>query len=588
MRRSNQDVGLVRFSSALRLIAVIMVLFLIRLVWVQFVDGPELNAQSKDKRSVTKTIPALRGDIVDRNGKVLATTVIAYDINIDPSQVGPFERKANNSIVVVSVEQAATELATLLKLEPAEVLEKTKGTNRYANLAKSVPASVNRKIEALAIPWVWPKQVQKRIYPNGALAGNLLGFMGSDGQPLEGLELAQNKCLAGVEGEATYEQGRDGIIIPQSKQTTVAAKDGGVLRLSIDSDLQYYSQQILTKYVRDERADWGSAVVVEVKTGKVLVAAEAPTVDPNQPGKSKAQDRGARVFQAVFEPGSTLKTVTAAITIDQGKATPETRTIAPYRLWVLNRTEDITDSHTHGDDKLTLAGVLRDSSNTGIVKIGQVIPYKTRYEYWKAFGLGQRTAVNFNGEGSGILHGPKPPDGLTDLVTMFGQGMSVTPIQTAFLYQTIANDGVRLDPQLLMGCEQVDGSVDALEKIGPGVRAISSSTARSTIDMLEKVVEEGGIGRTADVPGYRVAGKSGTAQIKDGAGYGVRPAISFIGMAPADNPRFVLAVTIYKPRTVSNSIGATPPFKAIMQQLLHAYRVPPSNTKSANIATEWK
>ena len=588
MRGRSQPLGNRRFNLLLRIVSFIAAGIVLQLFNIQIIQAPKLNDDSKKALGVTTTLPALRGDIVDRNGKVLATTVYAYDVNVNPSAVAPFNRKVNNMDVQISVDQGAAELASVLKIDVAEIAPKLVGTSQYANIVKAAPALTAKRVAALDIPWVDTRAVIKRIYPNGALAGNLIGFMGSEGTALEGLELSQNKCLAGVDGQESYEKGVDGIKIPQSKVVTKAAQNGGTLMLSIDSDLQYYAQQIMTKYVRNERAEWGSAVIVEAKTGQVLAAAEAPTVDPNDPGKTAAANRGSRVFQALFEPGSTLKTVTAAITIDQGKATPETRVVAPYRLWVLNHTTDITDSHLHGNDKLTLTGVLRDSSNTGIVKIGQVVPYATRYNYWQKFGLGKRTAVNFNGEGSGILHGPQAPDGLTDLVSMFGQGMSVTPMQTAFLYQTIANGGVRLDPQLLMGCKQADGSVTSLEKVGPGVRAISAATARSTVDMLEKVVEQGGIGRTAGIAGYRIAGKSGTAQIKDGAGYGIRHAISFIGMAPADDPKYVLAVTIYKPKTVSNSIGATPAFKAIMQQILYAYRVPPSTTKSANIATEWK
>jgi cell division protein FtsI (penicillin-binding protein 3) len=293
----------------------------------------------------------------------------------------------------------------------------------------------------------------------------------------------------------------------------------------------------------------------------------------------------ARIFQAVFEPGSTLKTVTAATAVDVGIANPATRVVAPQKLKVLGQYW-IKDSHVHPPQKLTLTGVLRDSSNTGMVQIGIKVPKTVRYDYFKKFGLGSKTAVNFEGESGGILHQPNQWDGLTNYTSQFGQGLAVTPIQTAMLYETIANMGVRLSPRLVAGCRQDDGSLSAPAAASP-VTVLKPSTARSVIDMLEKVVEQGPIGKTAQIPGYRMAGKSGTAQIKDGKGYGYRYAISFIGMAPADDPQYVLATTIFKPRTVDNSIGVTPPFKAIMEQILRAYRVPPSTTKSANIPTEW-
>jgi cell division protein FtsI (penicillin-binding protein 3) len=344
----------------------------------------------------------------------------------------------------------------------------------------------------------------------------------------------------------------------------------------------------MAKFVRKQRADWGSAVIVEAKTGKMLAAAEYPSVDPNNPLATDNADRRSRIFQALFEPGSTLKTVTAATAIDQGKATPETRVVATQNTYVTKEHLEIRDSHDHPPQKLTLTGVLRDSSNTGIIQIGAKVPLETRYNYWLKFGLGTRTAVDFPGEGSGIVHKPSDTDGLTSYTSMFGQGMSVTPVQTAFLYQTIANDGVRLSPRLLMGCRHADNTVTALEKVITPTRVVSAATARTTVDMLEKVVEEGPIGRTAAIPGYRIAGKSGTAQLQEGEKYGSLFAISFIGMAPADDPKYVLAVTIYRPRTVSNSLGVTPAFKTIMQQVLRTYRIPPSTTKSATIATEWK
>jgi len=587
MKNRPTSVDDIRLRRLMAVVMVLAVIFGLRLVQFQIVEAPKINAESFAKRAVTTTIPAMRGDIVDVHGKVLATTVLAYDVNVDPTMVAPFDRTVAGATSTISVQQATVEIADILKVQPAELAPKLLGTSHYSNLFKQANGSQYRRLTALDIPWLFFEAVPHRIYPNGALAGNLLGFMSNDGRPLEGLELAQDKCLAGVDGKETYERGVDGIKIPTSRQIAVAPQNGGTLKLSIDSDLQYYAQQVMAHYVQKERADWGSAVVVEAKTGRILTAAEFPSVDPNNFTATPDANRRSRIFQATFEPGSTLKTVTAATAIDQGVATPTTQVIAPQSTFVAGGYR-ISDSHVHTTEHLTLQGVLIESSNTGIIQIGKRVPYETRFNYWQKFGLGERTAVNFAGEGSGIIH--QTTDGVSVYTTMFGQAMTVTPIQTAFLYQTIANMGVRLSPELLLNCKSATGKVTPAEnKIKP-VRVLKPSTARQVISMLENdVTQKGGVGSTAAIPGYRIGGKSGTAQIaKDnGIGYVSLHAISFIGMAPAEDPQYVLAVTIYKPRTVSNSIGATPPFKDILQQVLRTYRVPPSTTKSPNIPAKW-
>jgi cell division protein FtsI (penicillin-binding protein 3) len=299
------------------------------------------------------------------------------------------------------------------------------------------------------------------------------------------------------------------------------------------------------------------------------------------------RDRQAKVFNFTYEPGSTMKMITAATLLDLGLANPESKVVAPYKLKMSWGNTWIYDSHNHPTMNLTLTGVLRDSSNTGIVQLGAKAPREQRFNYMKKFGLGSKTSLNMGGEASGILGNYKTWDLLTDKNSMFGQGVAATPIQMAYAYQAIANGGVRLSPTLFEGCTAADGSKTTYP-VGEPVRVVSEATARSTIDMLEKVVEEGGIGKTAGVAGYRVGGKSGTAQIKEGKRYGGLYAISFIGMAPADDPKYVVAVMLYKSRRTGSSIGATPVFKQIMQQVLREYRVPPSTTKSKNIATEWK
>lgn len=574
-----------RFAIIRIIVAGFIVLFSLHLVDLQIVNAGPINKVSMENRQKTRTIEAVRGSILDKDGQVLARSVYRYDVNVAPVNVGPIDREVNGTTVTLSVDQLAGQIARILGMKKDEILRRISGTGLYANLKKKVDANVYSQLKSLDIPWVFYDPHLSRVYPNGAVAGNLIGFITADGATKSGLENQFDECLAGVDGKETYEQGTDGIRIPDSAIVATQARNGGNLKLTIDTDLQYFAQQVLESAVRYENADYATAIVIEVKTGKLLVAAEAPTVDPNNPSKALERDRQAKVFYTSYEPGSTMKTLTAATAIDAGKATPTTKIVAPDKIH-LSFGGWVKDSHPHPPQKLTLTGVLRDSSNTGMIQIGGRVSRAVRADYIEKFGLGSKTSLNMNGEASGIIGDPENWDLQTDKNSMFGQGIAVTPIQMAYAYQAIANGGLRLSPQLYESCTSANGDVKSYP-VGKSVRVISETSARSTIDMLEKVVEEGGIGKTAGVAGYRVAGKSGTAQIKTGKGYGYLHAISFIGMAPAENPEYVVAVMVYKSRRNSSSIGATPVFKQIMQQVLRTYRVPPSTTKSKNIPTEW-
>jgi cell division protein FtsI (penicillin-binding protein 3) len=568
-----------------RLTGVVVGAFVIALLNYQVISAGAINTESKGNRTVTRTVEALRGSILDKDGNILAKSVYRYDINADPSAVSPVSRQVDGKTVTISVDQLAGQLAEILGKDKDSLLRKFAGTGKYVNLSKNVDATIYSKIKALDIPWIWPDAHPSRLYPNGAVAGNILGFITSDGATLAGIERKMNSCLAGVDGQETYERGSDGIRIPDSAVVSQKARNGGTLELTIDTNLQYFAQQVLANAVNYERADYGTALVVEVKTGKLLVAAEAPTVDPNDPGASDEADRQSRIFNSTYEPGSTMKTLTAATAIDTGVATVGTKVEAPFKVHMRWGTW-IKDSEKHETLHLTLAGILRDSSNTGIMKIGELNTRAQRFEYMKRFGLGKKTSIDMAGESGGTLGNPKTWDDQTNYSSMFGQGIAVTPIQMAYAYQAIANKGVRLQPQLFEKCTAADGSVTNFP-VGESVRVVSESAARDTVDMLEKVVEQGHIGRTAAVAGYRVGGKSGTAQTLDGNRYGNLYAISFIGMAPAEDPQYVVAVMLYKSRRTASSIGATPVFKQIMQQVLRTYRVAPSTTKSRNIPTEW-
>ena len=577
-----------RLKQVIAAILVLVVIFTIRLVDLQIIQANSINEKSYENRAVTRTLPALRGQILDANGKVLAKTVFRYDINVAPSKVGPISRKVTGQSVTVPVEQVAAEIGAILGMTQAEVIQKITGTGEYAQIKKRVDASSYRKIKALNIPWLYYDAIAERIYPNGAVAGNLLGFI-TDSGLMEGLEQLYDKCLAGQDGEETFEKGEDGIKIPSSVVTTKQAKPGRNIRLTIDADLQYFTQQVLASTVSYLRADWASAVIIETKTGRILAAAEAPSVDPNDPGKLSADDRRARVFQFAFEPGSTLKTVTAATVVDTGMGDPYTQAVVPYSWTVPNSGGyKVTDSHFHGVEKLTLTGVLAESSNTGILEIGKSVDYKVRYQYLEKFGLGSKTAIDFPGEGSGQLNALKDWDGVKKYVSMFGQGVAVTPIQSAMMYQTFGNQGVRLNPVLVDGCEE-NISNFKIPATAKGVQVISKESNDQVLAMLERVVEDGPIGSYGAIPGYRIGAKTGTAQIRDpNTGKYAGPyAISYFGVAPIEDPQFVVAVTAYKSRTVGSSLGVATPFKRIMQQVLRAYRVPPSTTKTSDLPLDW-
>ena len=578
-----------KYSKRLGIFALMLVGMVIalgfRLVDFQVVRAAEIQEKSLERRQTTQTLTALRGNIVDSDGQILAKTVFRYDVNVAPKNVGPVRTRVDGVIVEQSVMDIALQLAGLLGLDLNELLAKLEGDSEYANLAKKVDAEVYNKIRDLEVPWIYFDRFADRLYPNGAVAGNLIGFVGSDGTPLAGLELQYNSCLAGVDGQETFERSAEGIRIPTSNVVTQPTQDGATLNLTIDSNLQFFAQQVLADTVADLNADWASAVVIEAKTGRILVAAEAPTVDPNAPAESDAKDRGSRIFQAAFEPGSIMKAITTAIVLDTGTADEYDTVEAPDRMPLGFAGAYIKDSFSHDTFTLSLAGVLRYSSNTGTTNFARDIDRQVREDYLRKFGFGSKSGLLFEGESPGILAKAKDWDEVTNITSLFGQGLAVTPLQMAYAYQAIANDGVRLDPVLVDSCISPDGTVMYAPNQS-STRVISEASADLNLELMEKVVEFGGVGKTAAVPGYRVAGKTGTAEIGENGVYTDRYAISFYGIAPVENPQFVVGVTIYKPEGVSNSSRATPPFKAIMAQTLKHYRVPPSTTESRDIPSD--
>ncbi|MEV1130643.1 penicillin-binding protein 2 [Agromyces sp. NPDC049794] len=590
-----------RVLLAAIVLVVFVGVFVVRLVDIQVVRAAELSEEAQGRRSTTVTEYGARGDIVDATGTVLADSVMRYDIALSPKNAGPVDREvpdpADPSKTVtteVPLAQLTAELGAVVGLTGEQVqgiidtalAENADDDHEY--VAKLVDTATYERIKELDIPWVVPWEHPSRSYPNGAVAGNLIGFVqADDGTPLAGVELSENECVAGEDGEYSYQHSlSDWVEIPGTKVVHSEARTGGTLQLTIDADLQWMVQRIAEAQVQAVGADWATVTVMEAKTGRLIAVADVPTVDPNDPTATADGNRGSRSFTAPFEPGSTFKALTAASVVDAGKADALGQVVAGYQYLPPNGA-NINDSFFHDDTRYTLTGVLIDSSNTGMSMFGERLTDEERYEYMLAFGLGEETEVGFAGEEPGDLHGgPGAWDNQTKYATMFGQGLTTTAVQIASAYQTIANDGVRMPVRLVDGCIGEDGELIATE--ATGTRVISETAANQTSQMLERVYLEGWLSDEWEIPGYRVAAKTGTAQVPDGnGGYLTGYLVSVSGFAPADDPQFVVSVSIMNPVKMNSSAASAPVFQQVMSQVLKKYRTVPSGAPAPELPATW-
>jgi cell division protein FtsI (penicillin-binding protein 3) len=591
-----------RILAAGAILVLLVAVFVVRLVDIQIVRASALNEQADEVRSTAPiTVFGARGDIVDRNGTVLADSVMRYDVALSPKNAkkGPIAREEPDPIdpakkvrVEVPLEQTAVELGAVLGLTGDQVLGIITAAlaenpdSDFAYAAKLIDVDTYEKVRALDIPWVVQYPHPSRNYPNGAVAGNLLGFVDPDGDAGAGLELGEDECLASENGEVTYIPSlEDWVEIPGTEVVHKQARNGGTLQLTIDSDLQWEVQRIAEAQRLALGAEWATVTVMEAKTGKLLAVADVPTVDPNDPSATAEADRGSRTFTAPFEPGSTFKAVTAASVVDAGKAGPLSQVIADYRYTPGNA--DVNDSFSHGPMPYTLTGVLIDSSNTGMSMFGEMLSDQQRFEYMQKFGFGTVSEVGFPAEASGDLHGdPADWDDQTRYATMFGQGLTTTAIQIASAYQAIANGGVRMPVQLVESCTDAEGEVSETKE--EGTRVLSEQAAAETSQMLEQVYTQGWLADEWNIPGYRVAAKTGTAQVPDGnGGYRKEYLVSVSGFAPADDPQFVVSVSYMNAVKMNSSAASAPVFQQVMSQVLKKYRTIPSGAPAPDLPATW-
>jgi cell division protein FtsI (penicillin-binding protein 3) len=417
------------------LIAAIFVftVFAAQLLRVQALDAASVQAAAFDKRVVTEVQPALRGQILDRNGVVLASSVERKTIYADQKVIPTYSRRVDNTRTVVGVVGAAQALAPPLETTPEALVPQLMG-NQYRIIAKDVTPLAWRAIAALGIPGIYSEPTTSRVYPAGMTAAPLVGFVQKDGTAGGGVEVLADSALKGTPGKVVYQRAQDGTAIPGTDEVDQSTVIGSDVRLTIDADLQWYAQNQIANMVAQSQAVSGYVVVQEVKTGKLRAVASYPTFDPTNYGKTTADGLANHAFQDVYEPGSTGKVMSVAAAIEQGLIQPTTQLIVPNRL--PRGGTSFKDDVDHPTLNLTVAGALAMSSNIGTMLATEKLATQTVYDYFRKFGIGSKSGVGYPGESAGLLAKPEDWSGSQRYTLLFGQGYSLNAIQAAGVYQT--------------------------------------------------------------------------------------------------------------------------------------------------------
>ena len=567
-----------RMRMLIAAVAVIFAAFGIRLVQIQAVEASSLSQRAMNEIMMTSTMPAPRGTITDINGVEFARSVSSVRVVVDQT-------------LIQNPKVAARIAAPILKLPVAQIEASITGSKRWSKVADLVTpaqwralnaafdsynASLTKAQNAERIFGFFSERVYSREYPSGSLIASLVGFVNHDGVGATGLEYSKNSMIAGIDGKYVYGNGYRAKI-PGSTQSLVAAQQGTSIRLTIDRDVQWIASQAISKAVKDAHAISGTVIVLDPKTGAILAHATAPTFDPNNTKNVPLRQMANPSVQEVYEPGSTGKVITMSAAIEEGKVTPQTVFTVPYSLKVSNG--KFSDHEKHPTERLTTTGILAVSSNTGSIQVGATLSHQTFYDYLRKFGIGSSTGSGLPGESAGQLLKVENWSGTTAPTFAFGQGYNVTAMQATSVFATIANNGIRVSPTVIAGTSDASGHFTPA-KTREEVRVISADTAAKMRLMLESVVSAQGTAPGAAIPGYRVAGKTGTAQRHNDAcncysGY----TASFIGFAPADAPKYVISVTIQGPQGIhwGGSLGG-PVFKEVMSFVLQTRHVAPTRT----------
>ena len=556
-----------RVRSTLRLVTLLCLLLsgsgvvAARLFWLQVMDSNRMSAMAAEQRLRTLTLPAQRGSILASDGTELAISMDTQTVYASPREV-------------MDARAAAEALAPILAVDTGKLETKLSGDSGFVYLARRQDVEIGDQVKALKIPGIGLLPEPKRFYPSGPLAAQVLGFVGDENKGLGGLESAYDALLTGVPGKAVTERDPAGRVIPVGVSSVQDAVQGNDLILTIDKQIQYEAEAALARAVKAWSAHGGTIIVMEPSTGDILAMANNPTFDPNDLRSSDAGARRNRAVVDVLEPGSVSKMVTAAAALESRVTTPDEVMRVDDKLKIGSKL--FTDSHPHPVQHLSFSQVIQSSSNVGTIKVAERLGKEGLHEYLGRFGYGRKTGLNFPGESAGILPDPEKW-WQTSLGTIaIGQGVAVTPLQMARAYATLANDGVEVPPNLIKATRDAGGRSHPA-KPPQGTRVIQAETARTLTEMLVGVTDSRpGTGSAAAIPGYRVAGKTGTAQKPrlGAAGYSGYMA-SFVGFAPADDPRLVVSVVLDDPVPFLAGETAAITFKEVMQFSLRRLGVQP-------------
>ena len=567
---------------------------LVKLADIQLINGKSMAQAAAQSRTTTVTLKARRGKILDTNGAILAQSVERYTIIGNPEQAQDFvpttctKQTGENChqidgkpVGATGAAAVARLVAPVLGMDATELGAMLSISGQYVVLKKDVTPAVKRKISKLNLGGiVYAELSNERLYSNGSLMGSLLGGVDSEGKGVAGVEQMENRTLTGQDGYQVYQQGNSGVEIPGTMTESKEAVNGSDVTLTIDRDVQWYTEKVLHDSESKYQAAWGIAMVQDVNSGDILALADSDTVEA---GSDQAKMGASRAVSETFEPGSIGKVLAMSGMLQSGLHKIDDKFTVPDTITVDG--QSYKDAETHAAEHWTLAGILQQSSNVGMILAGDKMTNEQRYDFIRKFGVGQDTGLNLPGESEGVLYPADSWDARTRNTVLFGQGYTVNVMQLTNAVAVIANKGVRKPQRIIKSITDADGHVEEQESKSETTRVIDESVASQILNAMESVSDY--YSNFVKVDGYRIAAKSGTAEVAGADGRLSSIISDYSAIIPADNPRFVITVVLKDPQGSFGGLTAGPVTAQIGEFLMQKYEVPASSPRTDAIPVTW-